>query len=135
MTETIRDKKGRPLGYLFRIREAHGDREDICAPEDILQASFKTLVPGHRFRMHRHLPLDRGTSGTAEAWIVIIGAVLVTVGEEDGSPVREIEMGPGDCFVRIAGSHGMVVLEAGTMIYELKNGPYYGQNLDKEWVE
>ena len=41
----------------------------------------------------------------------------------------------GDCAVVFHAGHGFSVLEEGTILYEVKNGPYYGQLKDKSFIE
>jgi mannose-6-phosphate isomerase-like protein (cupin superfamily) len=133
----IRDSSGsgKLLGRVHRASEFSAERLDFCDASDPLQLAAKELTSGQRFRLHRHLPVPRRTDETGEAWVVISGSIRVHAGNDDGSGTVEIDLGPGDCYVRISGAHGMTVLQNHTRLYEIKNGPYLGQIADKEWIE
>ena len=44
-------------------------------------------------------------------------------------------MGAGDCVVVFKAGHEFTVLEDNTIIYEFKNGPYYGVEADKTFIK
>lgn len=124
---------GKLVAYLYRAGLVQSEREGPGDPDQTLQSTCKKLSAGSSFRQHSHLPLLRQTLMTQEAWIVISGRVLVTLTDINDAPLAECELGAGDCLVTFRGGHGMAVLED-TVLYELKNGPYYGQRADKRWV-
>ena len=43
-------------------------------------------------------------------------------------------MSSGDCIVSMSAGHSFEVLEDDTLLYEFKNGPYYGTEKDKEFI-
>jgi hypothetical protein len=40
----------------------------------------------------------------------------------------------GDCMVLYRGGHNFTVVSADAVIYEIKNGPYYGAVFDSEKI-
>ena len=47
----------------------------------------------------------------------------------------EYVMNEGDCTISFNGGHGYELLKDNTKLYEFKNGPYFGQSEDKEWIK
>jgi len=91
--------------------------------DDPVHRLLNAIEPGSWVRPHRHLAPPR-----SETVLVVAGALGVVLFGDDGS-VREVvrlEAG-GDVFgVDLdAGTwHGLVALEAGTVFFETKPGPY-----------
>ena len=46
----------------------------------------------------------------------------------------DTELGAGDCVVVFKAGHGFEVLEDNTILYEFKNGPYFGVEIDKTYI-
>ena len=44
------------------------------------------------------------------------------------------ELSSGDMNITLLGGHTFEILEDDTIICEQKNGPYYGQELDKKFI-
>jgi hypothetical protein len=40
----------------------------------------------------------------------------------------------GDCMVFLGGGHGLKAGSEGAVVYEFKNGPYFGVELDKREI-
>ena len=52
----------------------------------------------------------------------------------DDKIILRTEMSAGDCVVVFKAGHSFEVLEDNTIIYEFKNGPYYGVKADKTFI-
>ena len=104
-------------------------RVDAASTEEILQASVMCLSQNREVRNHQHLPTERTTVGTQEAWVVIRGVIEAQLFDTDRTPVTTFVLGAGDCMVLYRGAHGFRVLEQ-AVIYEIKNGPYLGADKD-----
>lgn len=124
---------GELVAYLYRGGAVSSSRESLDDATQILQSSVKRLPAGAQFRPHAHLPLVRDTVGTQEAWVVISGLVHAHVFDIDDTLLFEDTLAGGDCLVSFRGGHSMVTLET-TLLYEFKNGPYFGQKHDKRWL-
>lgn len=125
---------GRPVAACYRGGQIEGLRVDLGSAEEILQSSAKRIPAGRSFRAHAHLPTRRETAGTQEAWVVVSGLVRAQVLDVDDSFMVDLLLGPGDCLVSFCGGHAMTVVET-ALIYEFKNGPYFGQEADKRWID
>ena len=91
--------------------------------EDPIQRLFNAMEPGTYFRPHRHAR-DHGW----ELMIAVRGAFAVLCFDEDGRVLARADLraGDGDCAVEIPAHawHGVVSLVPGTIMVEVKPGPY-----------
>lgn len=122
------------LHVVSRLQESD-KRLDLLPEENPLQVSIcKGYDIGYNFKgAHKHLPQERNTHTTSESWLVIKGALNITLFDIDNSKMGEIIIYPGDCYVYLGGGHSLTVLDKDTIFYEYKNGPYNGQASDKEF--
>jgi cupin fold WbuC family metalloprotein len=123
------------IGHLA-LRAASSPRlraNDNLHPElgDPIQRFLNAVEPGSYVRPHRHSP------GRWEFFLALAGgAALLTFNEEGcvlervelsgGGPVRGLEVPPGIW-------HTLVALEGGTVLFELKPGPY-APTADKDFA-
>ncbi len=96
-------------------------------PEAPAQRLFNALEPGTVLPVHRH-------RHTGETYLVVRGSLKVLLYNADGNQTESVSLShSGDSFgVHIpAGQwHTVEVLEPGTVIFEVKDGPY--TPLDKD---
>tara|TARA_R110002126_G_scaffold250011_1_gene392833 strand:- start:1111 stop:1527 length:417 start_codon:yes stop_codon:yes gene_type:complete len=120
---------------LIRSSDVTENRTDLSPADELLQASVKKLPKGMSFRPHKHNKLMRVTDTTQESWVFLSGKVLAKFYDLDDSLILETVMRAGDCVVVFKAGHSFKVLEQDTIIYEFKNGPYYGIEADKTFIE
>lgn len=118
------------LAVIMRPPFEVGARQNAGDDYEILQVAAISLPPGKTVKPHAHLMQSRNILGTQEAWVVVSGKILVTVYDTSEEKLSEYIVNAGDCFVLYRGGHGMQVIAPNTMIYEIKNGPYYGAERD-----
>lgn len=101
-----------------RLRMNHNFHEKLDAPA---QRLLNALEPGTVLPVHRHQHTD-------ETYIVLRGFITVIFYNENNLPVEEFEVSPqkGVYGIHIpAGQwHTLEVMETGTVIFEVKDGPY-----------
>jgi cupin fold WbuC family metalloprotein len=89
--------------------------------DDHVQRLFNALEPGTVLPVHRH-------KNTAETYIVLRGRLEVLMYNENGNLTETVDIYPdkGNYGMHIeAGQwHTINVLEKGTIIFEVKQGPY-----------
>ena len=113
------------LFSVIKMQDITEQRIDLSPVENSLQASAKILKKDIEFRAHKHLPLDRHTTRTEEAWVFLKGSVMATFYDIDDTVYDQIVLEAG---------HSFTVLEDNTTLYEFKNGPYYGVEKDKVFL-
>ena len=109
-------------------------RTDAADADEILQASLLRLPHGKTIAPHRHLPQVRTTTGTCEAWVVVSGRLVAQVFDLDQALVATLGLTAGDCMILYRGGHNFTVVSEDAVIYEIKNGPYYGAVFDSEKI-
>lgn len=123
------------LLHLFFSNQHKSDcRTDLCSDDEYLQVACIAANAGQSYRSHQHITLNRKTDITQEVWIVVSGCARVTYYDLDGSILRKQPLFKGSCSVTFRGGHSYEILEDNTVIFEVKNGPYYGQKKDKVFL-
>jgi len=107
-------------------------RTDISPDNEFLQVSARNLKNITSVKAHKHKPIIRKTTITQEAWIVYKGKIKATIYDIDKTILKEIIIVDGGCIVLYNGGHSLTSLEENTIFYEIKTGPYYGYENDKE---
>ena len=91
--------------------------------DDPLQRMLNCLEPGTYIQPHKHENPDK-----CEAFILLKGKILVVEFDADGHVVSHalLEAGTGTYGAEIAPRiyHCIIALEPGSVVYEVKNGPY-----------
>jgi len=107
----------------------------LSPDEEYLQISGRKLEKGLKVNAHKHIPIERKTDITQEAWIVFEGCIKGTFYDLDDSVLYETKIRKGDVIVLFRGGHSLEVLDKDTIFYEFKTGPYYGIEADKEAID
>ncbi len=137
MPQLIYSKENKDILLLAinRRDEISEQRVDICPEDQYLQICTKVMPEGLSFKPHKHNMLHRETDYTSEAWIILEGSVSATFWDIDDEKILETTLNSGDCAVVFRAGHSFKVLEEGTILYEVKSGPYYGTEKDKTFLE
>ena len=107
-------------------------RTDISPDSEFLQVSARNLNDKVFVKAHKHKPVIRETTITQEAWIIIKGKIKAMIYDIDKNFLEEVIITEGGCIVLYNGGHSLTSLENNTIFYEIKTGPYYGYENDKE---
>lgn len=129
--------KVNPNILLFSVnkqKDISYSRTDLSPAEEYMQVATKKLSKGTTFRPHKHSTFERKIDKTHEAWVFLSGKVLAQFYDIDDSLFIEVELEAGDCAVAYNAGHSFEVIEEETVLYEFKNGPYYGVEKDKEYI-
>jgi hypothetical protein len=120
-----------PLYSVLYLKDVNTDRKDISPDTELLQVAAKKVSKGMSWPRHKHLPLERNTTGTQESWVIMAGKIKASLYDIDDSLYSTIELCAGDMVVVHNAGHALEVLEDNTILYEFKNGPYFGRTKDK----
>jgi len=125
----------RLLHIVHRLLEVNDKREDIIPPDNFLQIATIQLKNNQTFKAHKHIYNNyNGPKIANESWIIVRGKVKAILYDLDDKIIEEIILYPGDFSITIEGGHNYLCLEDNTLVYEVKTGPYCGQELDKEFI-
>ena len=105
-------------------------RIDASSAEEILQVCKVSIPADTAVKSHKHVPVERSTTGTQETWIVISGEISAEVFDIDDQKLDDVALGPGSCLTLFRGGHNLKSL-SNAVFYEVKNGPYYGPESDR----
>ena len=135
--ELVFSKVDKELLLLSINRSSHisEKRTDICPDTEYLQVCAKKMSKGDFFVPHKHNLLTRVTTKTQEGWIILEGKIKARFWDVDDTLIFETSLERGDCAVVFHAGHSFEVLEEGTILYEIKTGPYYGVEKDKTYIK
>lgn len=118
VTQEVLDRLCEEARQNSRHRKNHNFHDRLDAPA---QRLLNALEPATKIPVHRH-------PNTAETYFVVRGKVRVSFFDDSGNPTQSAELSPAEKSYGIhipAGTwHGLDVLESGTVIFEVKDGPY-----------
>lgn len=84
---------------------------------------------------HIHNSIEKLSHRTSEVLYIISGSIHADIYDDEGNSLSEIELKAGDILICLMGGHGYRILEQGTQVLEVKNGPYFGPELDRRRIE
>ena len=130
---------------MSRVIEAGGERVAVYLPAaswteglrffsedgDFVQVGVWGYDKGIKLQPHIHNEVRREVTRTQEVVFVKQGKVAASIFDEGGSLVERLELGIGDTLILLKGGHGYEILEDGTQVLEVKNGPYPGAEIDR----
>jgi len=91
--------------------------------EESVHRLLNAVEPGTYFPPHRHLNPDKD-----ESLLVLRGSVLAFIFDNEGNIIRMAEIDPHKgCYgmeIEAGIWHSFIVLEPGTVLYEIKEGPF-----------
>lgn len=115
LNETSQQAKESP-----RLRMNYNFHTDLNDPVNRL---LNAMMPGSYIRPHRHLSPPK-----EEIFLVLRGEVILFIFDELGNVTEQILLNPqkGNYGAELAAGtwHGLLVMEPGTVLYEIKQGPF-----------
>lgn len=98
---------------------------------DFIQVGTWSYEAGKELKAHIHNEVKREVLWTQEVLFVRRGKLRARVYDTEENLVSQIEVSAGDVIILLRGGHGYDILEDGTQVLEVKNGPYVGADLDR----
>jgi len=98
---------------------------------DPIQVGVWNHSVGTILQPHIHNIYEKVTNRTCEVLIVSTGSIHVDIYGYSESLVTEFTLSSGDILICLAGGHGYKILEEETVVFEIKNGPYPGPEIDR----
>jgi hypothetical protein len=108
--------------------------EFFSPPDSSFQFGLLAHKAGFSEPPHYHKPFPREVTDLQQMFVMQRGRIVIELYRDDGSPLREIELGPGDAIVLIHGVHSLRVIEDFQAV-SVKQGPFLGTESDKVKVE
>jgi hypothetical protein len=102
---------------------------------DAIQVGIWSYDGGKVLAPHIHNLIPKTSNRTCEVLYVISGSIHADVYDENAEIICGLEIKRGDILICLAGGHGYRILEPGTLVLEVKNGPYFGPEMDRRRIE
>ena len=126
----------RVLHIVCQTKYLNAPRHDLVDDEQFLQLAVLKQEKGKTFKPHKHVYKTVPSQSIAqESWAVLKGKVKAIFYDEDDTIIAERILNEGDLSITLFGGHNYEILEEDTLVLEYKTGPYYGQALDKVFVD
>lgn len=120
VTEKSLSELSQKAALLPRKRLNFNFHEDLADPINRMLNAFE---PGTYIQPHKHENPDK-----REVFIVLRGSLVVAIFNESGNPVDFVLLDPqkGTYAIEVPPGmwHSVISLETGTVVYEIKDGPY-----------
>ncbi|MDC1010435.1 WbuC family cupin fold metalloprotein [Flavobacteriaceae bacterium] len=123
------------LHVIVKKSDIKSGRIDVIPEENYIQCALLNLKKNTTFKPHKHIWKKRSSSVIAqESWIVINGSVKCIFYDLDDKILATPILREGDASFTLQGGHTYEILEDNTLVYEMKTGPYEGQEMDKVFI-
>jgi hypothetical protein len=103
----------------------------FSADEEYIQVGTWGYDDGKELLAHTHNEVSREVLWTQEVLYIREGRIKAEVYNTKEEKVAELEAAQGDILILLRGGHGYHILEDGTQVLEVKNGPYVGAERDR----
>ena len=123
------------LHVVFKKEDFIEPRINLSPDEEYLQACCIVFPQGKEVSAHKHLESNKISKITQETIIVIDGELETSYYDLNDKLIKKIVLKQGDCSITFRGGHSFLSLKENTKFYEIKNGPYFGKEKDKAYIE
>ena len=103
----------------------------FSADEEYIQVGSWCYDEGKELLAHTHNRVERSVLWTQEVLYIKKGSIKADIYNAAGEKVKEVVAKDGDVLILLLGGHGYQILESGTQVLEVKNGPYVGADKDR----
>jgi hypothetical protein len=102
--------------------------------EEFIQLGTWKYNKGKDLLAHIHNVVNRKINRTQEVVFVVNGSIEAKIFSLDGILRETLVVGKADCLVLLNCGHGYKILEDDTQVLEVKNGPYFGAEIDRKRI-
>ena len=99
--------------------------------EEFIQVGTWDYDEGKELLAHSHNEVIREVHWTQEVLYIRKGSIKAGVYNINDEKIAELIGKEGDILILLRGGHGYQILEDGTQVLEVKNGPYVGADADR----
>lgn len=101
---------------------------------DFIQVGVWGYSDGKELKAHIHNEVKREVLWTQEVLFVRKGKICANIFDTAENKIAQIEVSAGDIIILLRGGHGYDIIEDGTQVLEVKNGPYVGPDMDRRRI-
>lgn len=99
--------------------------------EEFIQVGAWNYGKGKNLNTHIHNKIERTIDRTYEVLFVISGSIEASIYDNNEIFIDSFHVMKGEVLVLLECGHGYSILEDGTKVLEIKNGPYLGADMDR----
>lgn len=129
MREFIHD--GNVIARLITQQDIEDGLNFFSKDSDFLQVGAWRYEEGRELKAHIHNKVERVINRTHEALYIIKGSVEARLYSLEENLTETLTVNAGEMLVLLDCGHGYTILEDGTTVLEIKNGPYLGADKDR----
>lgn len=100
-------------------------------PEDFLQIGSWNYPSKKILQRHFHRLVNRSVNRTHEIIIVLEGSLKTQIYTLEKEFIKEVIINSFEVGIMLNCGHGYEIIEDGTKVIEIKNGPYMGPEIDR----
>ena len=100
--------------------------------EEVIQVGTWQYDSGKQLMKHIHNEVERTIVRTNEVLYVVSGKVKAFIYDLEEKLVEELVVDAGDTLILLDCGHGYEIMDDGTKVIEIKNGPYLGAETDRK---
>lgn len=100
--------------------------------EEFIQVGAWSYNSGKEINAHVHNKFPRTADRTCEVLYVISGALKANIFDLDKQLVETLAVKSGEALILLECGHSFTVLNENTRVLEVKNGPYFGAETDRQ---
>lgn len=124
-------QNGVTLARLIREKDIQEELSFFSDESEFIQVGTWSYNQGKILQRHFHNEVKREVLKTFEVIVVVKGKVLAEIYDSKNNYVDSVEVNEGDTLIQLNSGHGYKILEDNTKVIEVKNGPYFGPELDR----
>jgi hypothetical protein len=124
-------KEGRVLARHITAKDLADGLSFFSKDQESIQLGAWNYNAGIELKRHIHNEAARTVLRTQEVLVVLNGSVEAAIYDLDETEVEKLIVKSGEVLVLLDSGHGYRILEDGTRVIEVKNGPYLGAEIDR----
>ena len=127
-------KDGRVLAKLITGEEWKDGLSFFSDNEDYIQVGTWSYASGKELLAHVHNEVERTVLRTQEVLYIRKGKIEAKIYDLDGNLFKTLLVQEGDTLILLNSGDGYTIIEDGTEVLEIKNGPYLGPEIDRKRI-
>ena len=132
--EEIKSDDGEIIAIVVK-RDFEKEGVNFISKQDFpLQLGISSYKKGDKIKAHFHIEKEITINKIQEVVHIKSGRTVVNLYDLNGKKFKSVELSDDDTILFVDGGHGFEMLED-TKIIEVKQGPYFGVEEDKIYLE
>ncbi len=134
LLEEIKSSDGYTIAIVIQKNFKKEGLNFVSESDFPLQLGINSYKKGHKIKSHFHQNREVVINSIQEVVYLKSGSAHVHLFDLNKKIVKSLKLSAGDLIFFINGGHGFDISEDTTII-EVKQGPYFGKDKDKELIE